>query len=98
LILDADPEKTYETWTRLTYEYLNMDFSTFNQTEKIPIRAPKNGTRFLKNELKKYDNANCILFKHPFDFIPWNTIVRHEFNSFPPYVDADIEILKNVVR
>jgi hypothetical protein len=98
LILDAEPERTYDTWTRLTYEHLNMDFSTFNKTQKIPIQAPKNGTELLKNELKKYDSANCILLTNLYGLLPWYKILSHKFNSFPPFFDADFEIIKNVVR
>ena len=98
LILDADPDRTYNTWTRLTYEYLNMDFQTFNKTEKIVIKASKSGFDSLKNDLKKYKKARCILLKHPFGLIPWPTIKRHNFQAFSSFSDSDLQLLKNIIR
>ena len=97
LILDADPDRTYNTWTRLTYEHLNMDFQTFNETEKIAIKVSKN-VDSLKNHLEKYKEAKCILLKHPFGLIPWPTIRRHNFQALSSFSDADLQLLKNIIR
>ena len=98
LILDADPPRTYETWTRLTYEYLKMDFSTYNRTEKISIEWPKNGTNSLKRDLEKNNETKCILLKHPYEFIPWTKIGVNKFKTMLPFLDTDMELLKDVIR
>ena len=98
LILDADPERTYNTWTRLTYEYLNMDFQTFNKTDKIAFDTSKNVFDSLKDDLEKYKKAKCILLKHPFGLIPWPTIKRHNFQAFSSFNDSDLQLLKNIIR
>ena len=82
----------------MTYEYLNMDFQTFNKTEKIAIKISKYGFDSLKNDLEKYKKANCILLKHPYGLIPWPTIARHKFQAFSSFSDADFQLLKNIIR
>jgi len=75
-----------------------MDFETYEKTEKIFIEKPENGTDYFKSDLKKYEQTNCVLLKHPFGLIPWPTIVHHKFKTFSPFVDADFQLLQNVVR
>ncbi|CAG5077146.1 Oidioi.mRNA.OKI2018_I69.PAR.g8639.t1.cds [Oikopleura dioica] len=81
---------THQNWkdTRYiqhTYNYFGLDFSTYNDTEKVDLIGPKEDfQREISEQFLKFDNIDCVMLKQPFGIIDWVS---------PP---SDYNFLKNL--